>query len=344
MAKETEPPHTASAEASRGSGAENEPRAGEEFRVRTHKGLPPSEVRELSRLDPFSATRSIVETWGLALSAIAVAVRWPHPLVIAAALVAVAGAQHGLAILAHQSAHYRLYETRWLNDLAGKLCAWPLSVSMLTYRIIHRIHHNHLYEPIDPDLALMAGYPRGRAYLAKKLLKDLFGITTIKNYLYFFGRPPSGNNGKMDDTSNALRAAARRERMLVIALQAALLGASIALGVWRWYLLLWLLPLVTLLQAILRLRAVCEHGAARALSSPLTAARTTIAPAWVRWILYPHHMNYHVEHHLYPSVPHYRLAECHARLQARGLLDGAEVVPTMRGTFRKIFAPPEMRA
>jgi hypothetical protein len=37
---------------------------------------------------------------------------------------------------------------------------------MLTYRIIHRIHHNHLYEPIDPDLALMAGYPRGVAQRA----------------------------------------------------------------------------------------------------------------------------------------------------------------------------------
>jgi fatty acid desaturase len=60
----------------------------------------------------------------------------------------------------------------------------------------------------------------------------------------------------------------------------------------------------------------------------------------VRWILFPHAMNYHVEHHLYPSVPHYRLAECHRKLRAAGALDDAEVVPTISETFRRIFAPP----
>ena len=104
-----------------------------------------------------------------------------HPAIWALAVIGVAARQHALAILAHQSAHYRMYRTRWLNDLVGRLCALPLGVSVVTYRVIHRLHHNHLYEEIDPDLPLMAGYPRGRAYLARKLLKDLCGLTTIKN-------------------------------------------------------------------------------------------------------------------------------------------------------------------
>jgi len=33
----------------------------------------------------------------------------------------------------------------------------PLGVSLITYRVIHRLHHNHLYEAMDPDLPLMAG-------------------------------------------------------------------------------------------------------------------------------------------------------------------------------------------
>ena len=28
------------------------------------------------------------------------------------------------------------------------------NVSMCTYRVIHRLHHNHLYGPQDPDIAL----------------------------------------------------------------------------------------------------------------------------------------------------------------------------------------------
>ena len=62
-------------------------------------------------------------------------------------------------------------------------------------------------------------------------------------------------------------------------------------------------------------------------------------PLPLYWILFPHDVHYHIEHHLYPSIPSYRLAECHRRLQARGVLDDAEVA-TMGQVLRKIFAPP----
>src|SRR5437868_2123965 len=138
-------------------------------------GLSIEELRELSRLSPLRSTLSIVKTAALAAACIVAAVvsrgHALHPLVVALAIVGAAGAQHGLAVLTHEGAHLRLFQTRWLNELAGTLCGAPLGLSMLTYRQIHNIHHRHLYEPIDPDLALMAGYPRGRGYLVRKLAK-----------------------------------------------------------------------------------------------------------------------------------------------------------------------------
>ena len=103
------------------------------------------------------------------------------------------------------------------------------------------------------------------------------------------------------------------------------------------YLVLWILPLVTVVQAILRLRAISEHGATTDFSSPLTAARTNVAPAWLEWLIFPHHVNYHIEHHLYASVPHYNLRRLHQEMSRRGVLEGAEVVP-FRATLGKIFA------
>ena len=91
------------------------------------------------------------------------------------------------------------------------------------------------------------------------------------------------------------------------------------------YLVLWVLPLVTTLQALLRFRAICEHGAVTDISSPLTAARTNIVPGWLRWWMFPHHVNYHVEHHLYPSIPHYNLPACHKAMAEHGMLERAEV-------------------
>jgi len=59
-------------------------------------------------------------------------------------------------------------------------------------------------------------------------------------------------------------------------------------------------------------------------------------------MLFPHHVNYHVEHHLYPAVPHYRLKQLHRVLASRGLLDGAEV-RVIGTTMRMIFADPHAR-
>jgi fatty acid desaturase len=313
-------------------------RPGEEFTVGAGAMLPAEAVRGLSRLSPARATWSLFKSWALIAATAVIAVRWPHPLLVAAAVVVMAAAQHGLAVLTHEAAHHRMYRTRWLNDLVGRLCSWPMSLSMLSYRMIHRVHHNHLYEEVDPDLALIAGYPRGRGYLLRKLAKDLLGITTLKNARYFV-RLPAASGAVKDETQSRLRRAARRDRRLAVAVYFGLLAASIATGTWRWFLILWVLPLVTVLQLMLRLRAVCEHGAVTDLSTPLRAARTTLAPLPLRWLLFPHAVFYHVEHHLYPSVPHYRLRDCHQALRAAGLLQGAEV-RSLGDTLRRLFAEP----
>ena len=125
----------------------------------------------------------------------------------------------------------------------------------------------------------------------------------------------------------------------MIAVQIALPIAAFATGYGLQYLVLWVLPALTGLQAILRLRAILEHVAVRDLSSPLTAARTNLAPAPVRWLLFPHHVNYHIEHHLYPAIPHYNLPEAHRLLREAGALDNSEVASVSVG-LGKIFAEP----
>ena len=364
---------------------DGEPHApGEEFqdglsRRKAAAGLPPADVRRLSMLNPWRSAGALVWTFGGIATVLAAPLLFWHPLVIFAAVVGVAGFQQSLFVLAHDAAHYRLFGARWLNDLAGQFCGMLPGIPMSAYRVLHRLHHNHLYGKIDPDLPLVAGYPRGRAYLLKKLGKDLLGLTAYRTYAYFLGAPPvntetNERNRLLDDTSPRLRRAALRNRRAVIAFHAAAPMAAFASG-WGWeYLILWVLPLVTVLQALLRLRAVLEHGAPQepvsALpeaatappeaagappeaatappeattappepASPLWAARTNLAPAWLRWWLFPHHVNYHIEHHLHPSIPHYRLPEAHRLMAARGVLEDAEVV-RLPAALGKIFAEP----
>jgi fatty acid desaturase len=205
------------------------------------------------------------------------------------------------------------------------------------------MHHNNLYGELDPDTALHGGYPRGRMYLVRKLLKDLTGQTAWKTYAYFLFAAPALNTATnkairpLDDTSERLRAEARSDRNWVIAFHVVALAIAGWSGYLVQYLVLWVLPLVTVVQAILRLRAIAEHGATTDFSSPLTAARTNLGPAWLRWLLFPHNVNFHIEHHLYASVPMYNLPRLHEEMRRQGVLDGAEVV-AFSATLGKIFA------
>ena len=147
-----------------------------------------------------------------------------------------------------------------------------------------------------------------------------------------------------------VRAAARQDRWLVVAFHLAAPLLALALGGGQgllMYAVLWLLPLLTVLQPILRLRAICEHGAVSDLSSPLTAARCNRTSGslanWLgRALLFPHHVNFHLEHHLYPAVPHYHLPRLHRLLRDKGALDAAEV-RDLAETWTLIFAPRRPR-
>jgi len=318
---------------------------GEEFKDDFREALPKDLVRELTRRDAWRATAAILHDFAVLALAIGAALYfWPHPLVVLLAVIIIGTRQHALFIVAHEAAHYLLYDNRRLNDLVGRGCAMAQGLSMCTYRVIHRLHHNNLYGELDPDTALHGGYPRGRAYLVKKLLKDLAGVTAWKTYAYFLGGAPALNTTTnvalrpLDDTSEKLRRDAKSDRNLVIGFHLALLVLFAWSGYLVQYLVLWILPLITVVQAILRLRAIAEHGATTDFSSPLTAARTNLGPAWLRWALFPHNVSYHVEHHLYASVPQYNLPALHAEMEKRGILKGAEVIP-FRTTLGKIFAP-----
>ena len=319
---------------------------GEEFKDDFRKALPRELVLELTRRSAWRASLAIVGDLAVIALAAAVALAfWPNLLVLLPCIILIGTRQHALFVIAHDAAHYLLYENRTLNDLVGRAAATVQGLSMCTYRVIHRLHHNNLYGELDPDTALHGGYPRGRAYLVKKLLKDLTGFTAWKTYAYFLGGAPALNTATnvalrpLDDTSAKLKEEARSDRNTVIVFHVVLLALFAWSGYLVEYLVLWILPLVTVVQAILRLRAIAEHGATTDFSSPLTAARTNVAPAWLEWLIFPHHVNYHIEHHLYASVPHYHLPALHKELQKNRVLDDAEVVP-FRVTLGKIFANP----
>jgi fatty acid desaturase len=74
---------------------------------------------------------------------------------------------------------------------------------------------------------------------------------------------------------------------------------------------------------VTRFRSIAEHALTPDSNDPLGNTRTTVASWWERLLLAPNRVNYHLEHHLLMTVPHYNLPRMHRMMRERGLLDRA---------------------
>ena len=118
-----------------------------------------------------------------------------------------------------------------------------------------------------------------------------------------------------------------------------LLAGFAAAGVWWAYPLLWLVPLLTWMMVITRIRNIAEHAVVPDSDDPLRNTRTTRA-GWIeRAFVAPYWVNHHLEHHLLFYVPCYNLPKLHAILM-RGPHAGRMEVQPLPPVLRLATAKP----
>ena len=114
---------------------------GEEFKDDFRKALPRELVQELTRRSAWRASVAVLSDFVVLALAIWAGVHyWPNPIVIFLSVLVIGTRQHALFVIAHDAAHYLLFENRRLNDVVGRACAMLQGLSMCTYRVIHRMH------------------------------------------------------------------------------------------------------------------------------------------------------------------------------------------------------------
>ena len=274
--------------------------------------------------------------WGSIVVIGAVTVIWPNPLTILAACVLFGGRQMALAALMHESAHRSLFKSRWMNDVLGKwLTGAPIIEDIDEYRPYHFQHHKYTGQPHkgktgDPDLVLIRAYPVGAKSLRRWLRNDLLGVTGLRLYktrigmkLGLIGR----ERGRIVRTwpEGGMRELGSRivkNYSAPIVVHAAVITGLALLGV-AWLYLPWLVAQLTVFHFVMRVRVIAEHGMTERGGNMLRNTRTTRARWFNKLFFAPHNLNYHLEHHLYPGVPCYRLAKLHRRLKEVGALDEA---------------------
>lgn len=305
--------------------------------------LDAGELATLCRRSDLRAWLLVAGNWASSAAVLAPLALAPGPLTFLLALLLLPGRQLGLAVLMHEAGHGTLFERRGLNRWVGQwLCALPVFNDLPSYAAGHREHHRKAGTPEDPDLPNYAAYPVDPASFRRKVLRDLSGRTGLK-LLAAVARGAAGGV-----TAGRTRAGSRPFRQMLF-VQAGLLTLSILAGM-PWLYAAWLASFLTTFMLVIRLRQVAEHAAVPDLyhPDPRRNTRTVDAPWWQRWLLAPNGVNFHLEHHLLPGVPCYRLRRCHRLLAARGAL--AEVPATrsygavLHAALRPADGPASYRA
>ena len=312
--------------------------------TRWQDAFTPAEIRALRQQSLLQSAWSVLVDWGLIAGALALVAWLPHPVTVVLSLFVIGARQLGLAVLMHEASHRTLFANRRLNDWVGRwLCAYPVFLSLDLYRPYHLQHHAHTWTERDPDLSLATGWPVSPASFARKVARDLLGITGIKRLVFSLGLVGGGlvgrkARGAQSGTPGTDAKAARRTALRTITgfllTNAALFGVLAALGHPALY-LLWAGAWLTTSNLVTRIRAIAEHALVPDPSTPLGQTRTVEAGPLARLFVAPNFVQFHLEHHLLMTVPHYNLPRLHRLLRERGLLDGACV---SRGYLRVLGA------
>lgn len=274
--------------------------------ILSNPGLDNAAVRDLSRRSDTAAIRYIVA----------------HALMIAGAMALLASAQHvALQILwtllvgillaflfapLHESIHKTAFRSGSWNRITGIVCGLIILLPPSYFRCFHMAHHRHTQiQGQDPELdaskpSTITGYllhMSGFSYWKEQL-------TMLISYALGIRKDRYVNDGKYTGVV--------REVRLFVIVYSILVAASILFESWV-IVEYWLLPMI-LGQPFLRGFLLSEHTLCPEVPDMLQNTRTTLTNRIVRRLCW--NMNYHTEHHAWPSIPFHRLPQAHQRIRA----------------------------
>ncbi|HMP90950.1 MAG TPA: fatty acid desaturase family protein [Kiritimatiellia bacterium] len=306
--------------------------------------LSPEDIERLSKLQPWRTCLQIALEWVLIAGAIILCEAFWNPLLYIVVVMWMGARQHGLAILMHEGTHLRIFRNRFWNDFVSEVfTAWPIFITTRAYRINHFAHHRFVNTDKDPDWNRKMKYnedawkfPKSRGHLIRMLLMDIIGlgcgmIALAVYYLSWWPLPKDPAKRRMDILYHVARVV-----FYVVAFT-----IMVRLGVMKEFLLYWIVPFVTWFPLAQHIRSIAEHFAVEN-EHQLNRTRTTYPSILEKWFLIPNNINYHLDHHLYPSIPFYRLPEAHAILLKNPEFRArAHITNTYFGVLKECTEPPK---
>lgn len=295
------------------------------------------QVRLLTRPDPRGFLTQWLLAWLSVIAAIAIAVRLGNPVVTAVAVCFVATRQNLLALLMHEQTHWLGFRSKWGDYFCELFVAYPLMITLEGYRRLHLTHHSYYFTDDDPDYLRKQGkewtFPQQMGFFLLVVLRDLAGISAVKTL-----RAKSLNECAAKVKTRFYPPRWLRPAFLVV------LATTLTLThTWTMFLLFWMLPLLTVLQGIVRLGAITEHKY-NLIDPSVEESTPLIELLWWEKILLPNlNFTLHIYHHWYPTVPASKLPVVHRIFREAGLVNEPHVFHGYAAYLRYLLRPASGR-
>ncbi len=284
------------------------------------------EIRaELRKIPNLRSALAVVLVCVEPIAIIGAAIWLSHPVAWVVAFFLMGRQYARFASLGHEAVHRTLFSNRQLNDVVGRwLLSYPSWVPFELYRRAHLDHHRDEMGPKEPDMALYRAYPVTPQSFRRKLVRDATGQTGVKLL------------------KGLLKAAAKRRpaAVRIVGCQLVLIAVFTAGGRPELYLLLWLLPHLTVWRVINRLRSVAEHGGLMRSKDRRQTTHDVRQSRLASFCLVPFNIGYHLAHHVDMGVPNWHLPALQKELTAAGWVSNDYSYPTYRSLWRALSSAP----
>lgn len=257
----------------------------------------------LERLDNWRNWLFLAADWlTIAVSGVAAA-SFSNPLTYLLAVLVIGSRQRALMNLVHEAAHQKLFCSRPVNDLAGRLlAAAPLFISLSRYRSEHCGHHLWLWDANrDPECR-------------RNKRESLLTISLLVNRHRRSGAALSIVKSRLLAVNAAERRTLRKRIVPSLLWSSVLVVTASYVGVGALIVQYWLVPYLTAYQVIRYVAELAEHAGLET-DDPWMGTRSWTAGLATRWVWASHSDDlFHLAHHLYPRIPHYNLKVAHTLL------------------------------
>lgn len=204
----------------------------------------------------------------------------------------------------HELSHGTVFATKWVNEWLGRLIGFLMIFPRDFDQIQHFAHHQHTSDwEKDGELAR-------EPYTLASYLLWVSGITywttRIQRVIRFARGVVIEPYVRPDQHDRVIR-----EGRWHLALYAALAAGSVAAGSWA-LVILWIAPMFAM-KWVHQMQNTIEHLGLEHSDDILTNTRSTATNALMRWMCWQ--MQYHTAHHMFPSVPFWKLRDLNADIE-----------------------------